>query len=41
MVFLSFDDASSSGLWNAPDLLCTMYEGAITTYGIRKNRGRW
>ena len=41
MVFLPFDHASSSGLWNAPDLSCTMYEGAITTCGIRKNRGCW
>ena len=39
MVFRLFDRASSSELWSARALLCTMSEEAITTSGIRKSRG--
>ena len=39
MGFLSFDHASSSAPWSAPAFLCTISEGATTTFGIRKSRG--
>ena len=39
MAFLSFDHASSSELWSAAALLCTMFEGAITTCGIPERPG--
>jgi len=38
MFFLSFDHASSSELWSAPALLCTMSEEATTTFDIHKSR---
>ena len=41
MAFRLFDHANSSAPWSEPAFLCTISEGAIATFGIRKNQGCW
>ena len=41
MAFRLFDHANSSAPWSEPASLCTISEGATTTFGIPQNQGCW